>query len=482
MWEKDKLNRRMYAEFLSTLIKNSEKYKRSEKEESYVIALDSGWGTGKTYFLELMEEYLKQEQEMHVIHYSAWENDFWDNAFIPLLYALYHSDSLKNGMRKEEGKKYGKEILLLALCLGRAFSQKKLEAFLGEEGVKVLENGLDHWEENPAESVTDVFQGYEDFQKALEKIRQMLRELLRKENGEKKVLVVIDELDRCRPDFAVQTLEVVKHLFNVDGLVFLFAVDLEQLGCVVRGIYGESLDARTYLNRMFHYITHLPDADAGDYFKILYQEKKENFQEEHQKAEYETGLADCIRGLAAGFRLSLRELDTIWKNYLVLYDYKLKDYRRTEAHQLYLIFLVLKYKIPDLGRYLKERELDSLNQMKELDMCRGSLSVDSPLSELFRQSVAQPLERMKGWVYGPNAGPAGKREIDLMEADGIRLIFTENNGWGKIQIHSESCFAGILYAPDFSGWEYFKNLTIVEYMKKQLELFTFDGEQANDQR
>ena len=163
MWEKDRLNRKVYADFLCTLIKNSDKYKRSEKEDSYVIALDSAWGTGKTYFLEMMEEYLDREHGVGVIHYSAWENDFWDNAFIPLLYAVWNHPQFKWNMRGEQGKKYVKDILRLAVCLGREAGLKRLEAVLGEDGVEMLKDGMDHAEEHPTESAGSIFQDYEDF-------------------------------------------------------------------------------------------------------------------------------------------------------------------------------------------------------------------------------------------------------------------------------------------------------------------------------
>ena len=224
MWKKDYLDRKKYAEFLYTLISNSDKYKRAEGEDAYVIALDSPWGTGKSYFLDIFEKWLTEEKEMQVIHYSAWENDFWDNAFLPLLYAIYNHDIYKIEATVEDSKKYAKDILHLAIRLGREAGLKKLEDLVGEDGVDALRDTMDHVEDEKAESVRAVFKEYEDFKEAYDTVRKMLRGSRTEEN---KLLIVVDELDRCRPDFAVQTLEVVKHLFNVEGLVFLFSVDME---------------------------------------------------------------------------------------------------------------------------------------------------------------------------------------------------------------------------------------------------------------
>ncbi|MBS6396152.1 MAG: hypothetical protein KH452_03215 [Clostridiales bacterium] len=478
MWEKDKLNRKEFADFLCTLIKNSDKYRRSEGENSYVIALDSPWGTGKSYFLELFEKYISETEKqngLRIIHYSAWENDFWDNAFLPLLYALYKEEMLSVEAQGEKAGNCVKDILRLSVYLGKEVGFKRLETVLGEDAAKMLKGGVDHMLEKPEQGIAPVFQDYEEFCRAYETIRGMLSDYQKNLEGYGKIVIVVDELDRCRPDFAVQTLEVVKHLFNVEGLVFLFAVDMEQLGCVIRGIYGEGLDARNYLNRMFHYVTHLPEPDSGLYFKVLFEEKRENFQAVYQREEQIDQAAGFVQGLADGFRLSLRELDTIWKNYMILYDYKLKNYLRIEAHLLYFLFLVMKYRYADLTAYLRRQEYSRLDEMPELEKVLDDLPEDSMLQGLFKHSVWWKLEELEGWLYGRSLGAVGSRQTRIAGVQGDTII-TTGSGEKTVAIEEDTCFLGLLYAPDFVHWEQIKRLSIVEYMRKQLELFEFGGE------
>lgn len=475
MWTKDKLNRKKFADFLCTLIKNSDKYKRTTEEEAYVIALDSSWGTGKSWFLEMFEHYLEETEREHgirVIHYSAWANDFWDNAFLPLLYVLYKQDMLKVDALGEKGKGYVRNIWKLAAYLGKEVGLKKVETVFGEEVVNALRNSLDGTEEHFELGIDGIFEDYEDFCEAYGAVRKMLTDYLEKlgENG--KIIIVVDELDRCRPDFAAQTLEVVKHLFNINGLVFLFAVDMEQMGCVIRGIYGESLDARSYLNRMFHYVTHLPAPDSAQYIRLLYEEKLSNFESVHQRAEHRNLFANFTGRLAVGFGLSLRELDTIWKNYLVLYDYKLKNYLRTEAHLLYVTFLVLKYKMPDWERCLEERGYHALEGLAEMGSCMGVLDKESPLRGAFSHRVDSRLCHVKGWAYAEYSGIVEKAHGQLKETDAGMLDVDGQ----AVTINSSTCFAGILYPPDFQRWNQVKNQSLVEYMREQLELFEFSGE------
>ena len=476
MWEKDYLDRKKYADFLYTLISNSDKYKRAEGESAYVIALDSPWGTGKTYFLSLFEKWAHEEKKMQVIHYSAWENDFWDNAFLPLLYAIYKNDRNRIKEIKEEGKKYAADILHLALRLTREAGFKKLEEAVGEKGIDIIRDCMDHVEEEQADAISIVFKEYEDFKSAYETVRKMLHG---NESDETKLLIVVDELDRCRPDFAVQTLEVVKHLFNVDGLVFLFSVDMEQLGCVIRGIYGESLDARNYLNRLFQYVTHLPEPNVQKYIELLFEEKKKNFEEKHQTDEHKQLFVNIFTEYIKGFQLSLRELDTIWKNYLVLYDYKLKAYIPTEANLCYLLFLIIKYKYADIETEMKRKEQKHLSDMQELKNCVELLPADSQIQDLLNVDIEIPLKSLWGELrYTCN--PRRERmdgQISEVKENRLKFIYGEEQV-DFAEIWYKTSFAGILYQPDFIHWEQIKNQNIFRYMKDQLELIIFDGERV----
>lgn len=477
MWKKDYLDRKKYAEFLYTLISNSDKYKRAEGEEAYVIALDSPWGTGKSYFLDIFEKWLTEEKEIQVIHYSAWENDFWDNAFLPLLYTIYNHDIYKIEATVEDSKKYAKDILHLAIRLGREAGLKKLEDLVGEDGVDALRDTMDHVEDEKAESVCAVFKEYEDFKAAYETVRKMLRG--NRPEGTK-LLIVVDELDRCRPDFAVQTLEVVKHLFNVEGLVFLFSVDMEQLGCVIRGIYGESLDARNYLNRLFQYVTHLPEPDVQKYIELLFEEKKENFKEVHQMDEHKKFLVQILAELVNGFQLSLRELDTIWKNYLVLYDYKLKEYVLTDAHLCYLLFLIMKYKYADFEEIMEKSNSETLGSMRELRNCKSLVEETSPFRDLLEENPRIPLREVCGILQGTNDPWIDGTNVKIAGADKetICFFYSDRRADTVVRFVPETSFAGVLFAPDFASWGLIKDQNILRYMKDQLELITFDGEQG----
>lgn len=95
--EDDRLNRKRYAEFLKNLILNSSDFKRDDERKAFSIAIDSPWGTGKSYFLNMFRNYLCTEKDcdMAVVLYNAWENDNWNNAFEPLAQTLFEAFCLK---------------------------------------------------------------------------------------------------------------------------------------------------------------------------------------------------------------------------------------------------------------------------------------------------------------------------------------------------------------------------------------------------
>ena len=272
---------------------------------------------------------------------------------------------------------------------------------------------------------------------------------------------------------------MVKHLFNVEGLVFLFSVDMEQLGCVIRGIYGESLDARNYLNRLFQYVTHLPEPNIQKYIELLFDEKKENFKEVHQMDEHKKFLVQILTELVNGFQLSLRELDTIWKNYLVLYDYKLKEYVLTDAHLCYLLFLIMKYKYADFEETMEKSNSETLGSMRELRKCKSLLEWESPFKYLLEVNQRLPLREVCGMLQGTKEPWINGTNIKIADADEATIsFFPRDDLCDTIQFTPTTSFAGVLFAPDFASWGLIKDQNILRYMKDQLELITFDGEQG----
>lgn len=84
----------------------------------------------------------------------------------------------------------------------------------------------------------------------------------------RKLIIFVDELDRCRPDYAIQVLECVKHFFSVDNLIFVIAIDRDALNASICTVYGDAINVDGYMRKFFDYHAEFgpPDYEA---FSVL---------------------------------------------------------------------------------------------------------------------------------------------------------------------------------------------------------------------
>lgn len=231
-------------------------------DKSLVLALDDQWGNGKTSFVKMMasEININHANQFDVIYFDAFENDYQSDPFVALTSKIY---SL---VEKEEGKlkSLGQDLLKAGKKLGASFALNGAKF-----AVSTLTGGLVSGSaiEKAGEAISDsISSPLETFIE--EKIKSSEEELatinsfrslltkIHKESG-KKVLFIIDELDRARPDFALDLLEKIKHIFSVEGFVFLLVINRSQFEKSIECRYG-NINSRLYLNKFIHYWFTLP--------------------------------------------------------------------------------------------------------------------------------------------------------------------------------------------------------------------------------
>lgn len=182
------------------------------------------------------------------------------------------------------------------------------------------------------------------------------------------MIVVIDELDRCRPSYAVELLEVAKHLFAVDHIVFVMAVNRSELAHSIKSLYGNDFDAQGYLRRFFDVDFQLPEPDREKFIRAALQKIRiDEFFSRTQdgNAQYES--SELHRLLLAFFRdpgLSLRQVGQA-------------------IHRLGLVFASLQSNQPTLGMFaavaLIIRTIDGNLYHR---FCNGSISDLEAVNEL----------------------------------------------------------------------------------------------------
>lgn len=284
IWSSDLLNRKMDALLLEEfLVRRHEERVRRGEHGAYVLNLNASWGVGKTFFLERLQKQL--EASGHPVAFvNAWKDDASQEPVIAVMAAI--EKSLKPYFAENRGIASGwstikvKAATIVATLVKGAL--KKAAARYFGDGPDKIKEIFEHTDALPSEveemisdgvasagieitdQVTTLLTKYIDdkmsaYQARIDSANEFqsrmaaLLELISVNSTAKLPLfVLIDELDRCRPTYAIEMLEQVKHLFNIDHVVFVIATDSDQLAHSVRAVYGEGFNGARYLNRFFH--------------------------------------------------------------------------------------------------------------------------------------------------------------------------------------------------------------------------------------
>ena len=234
-----------------------------------VLALTSGWGNGKTVFAkqlagELRNKWAQTEDERKaenapVIYFDAFANDYQENA----LFALAGEVMKFIGRRGKITREVKKSVARIAKGVGSVMAEGVARYATG--GLAGATNIADAMESALEKRMKEAGQGRD----AICEFREALKDTAEKIGGGQPLVFIVDELDRCRPDFALEILEKIKHLFSVENVCFLVVTNLEQFKAVVQRTYGYSDDeARVYLDKFFHHVFRLPLSNQHPTFNV----------------------------------------------------------------------------------------------------------------------------------------------------------------------------------------------------------------------
>lgn len=250
-------------------------------DQNVFIALDAQWGEGKTFFVRQIEMTLKyynkqcfgkevsDEEEsafntnkileklecelQHTylpIYFNAWLYDNHNDPLMSLvLNILKKSDRIQDS---ETGKGIGERFTDLLSAISLTLGGEVAQVSFNSDGlIRAFEK---------KDILNEV--------KTVEEIRLIVKEILGDIIPESadKLILFIDELDRCKPSYAIEMLERIKHYFDDDRILFVVSVNKSQLVHTISHYYGNGFDSSGYLNKFFDLNIMLPKADTDIYF------------------------------------------------------------------------------------------------------------------------------------------------------------------------------------------------------------------------
>lgn len=256
-------------------------------EGNMFISLDARWGEGKTFYVRQIEKTLEYQtmknfstddtqdeldkmklyftgttlEEIDLKHsylpvyYNAWLYDNHGDPLMSLLYVIVKKCGIwiDSKLTKDKTEKLKDLIKSVQVSLGM-FS-------IG--GDKVIDSFIEK----------DIFKDIQLAEDIRQKVKEIFNEII--EEQTQKLVIFIDELDRCKPSYALEMLERIKHYFDDDRIIFIVSVNKEQLIHTISNYYGNGFDSTGYLNKFFDLEAHLPELQTFD--TEIYQNNKNQY-------------------------------------------------------------------------------------------------------------------------------------------------------------------------------------------------------------
>lgn len=327
-FEQDQLNRKPIAECI-------EKYlhliQENNPQQAVSFAINARWGEGKTYFIGMWKHLIEENTRDVAIYYNAWENDDCDSAILPLLYNII------SVVKDAESETFIKHAKFFLKTLGMHTLKLGVGKFLCgyEEIADILTRSID--DVNSAD-IRTFFLEYDEYYGRRKKLQEGLQELIPEDGN---LWVFIDDLDRCNPMFAINTLECIKHFFNIAHIRFIFAIDYNHLSMAAEQVYGKDVDSTSYMKKFFDVIYQLPSPDRCKYVEYKIKSiQNRNVREIIRKANFKFYFKK--------FDFSLRDIDLTMTHMELLIKEHFDEFAEYEdrdvALNVYLYFMCIKDK------------------------------------------------------------------------------------------------------------------------------------------
>lgn len=464
LYEKDLLDRIPFAEALYNLI-TKEQTPVLQDNKSLVIALDASWGSGKTCFLELfsntLEELNKTEtKKFTVIKYNAWKNDDFDEPLLSILYNLIREQKEKEANKKAIIDK-GVKILEKTVVPILLDVIKNKTGFDAHKAYQIAKD-VDGIEKNCT------FKKYEE---ALDKREELTKAMEKLATPNSKVVMLIDELDRCRPTYAIELLETIKHYLNVENYIFIFALDKNQLSHSIKTQYGEGMDSGGYLRRFFDYVFNFPVPSIFNFCSSLLAEIDMHPMKKNE-------LVDGIEKLSISMKLSCRDINIILNSFIIVWETVLNS--QTINHYMmeaYIFLIAIKYKYTEYYNAIIEgNENYFLKNTPELD--KNSLSI--AMSNC--NSILHRIIKLRH-IAPDSKSSSSHREFNRLFKISYTADYVHEDG-DKKEYNEPNLYFG--YDDSASGLQYYMKLLFLnieslykigQHLSQQLEMINIEQEQ-----
>lgn len=316
----DKFQRKLFAESLIELLK--------QESSIFPIALNGRWGSGKTVFTHQIINLIKERYKSETIplYFDAFSEDYSNEPLSSIFAKIY---SVFGERDRDELIKITSEISFGLLGVSLSFINPLFA--------------------NTADRIKKIIlTAYNENLKAKSNLKykiKVLKNLVNSKLKNRQIVLFIDELDRCRPDYALQILELTKHVFSIDKLKIVFVVNQLQLIESVKHAYGGDEEiCRKYLDKFFQLQINLPETTKQQNQSRIknsilhFQEELHRLKLHHNcfffsNQSYYNTVFQLFIELIEAHNLSLRDVEKLTKHLLVfsLFNEQTKEFTSGEV-------------------------------------------------------------------------------------------------------------------------------------------------------
>lgn len=223
------------------------------------LIIDGKWGTGKTEFCFKLKNLIQDDNSNNykVGYVNAFQADHANEPLLTLIAEVAGFYGEKDDKRKNfirDAIPYLRLISGIGLKAGLGFAFGRYAADIPD----TLTEGFDEIKDGSKSLIDSSLESMIKDQVEAEKNLSTLREALSDIASTNPIILLIDELDRCRPDFAVMMLETIKHVFDVENVQIILITNAEQLKATIKHSYGSETNSHDYLYKFFKYQINLP--------------------------------------------------------------------------------------------------------------------------------------------------------------------------------------------------------------------------------
>jgi len=368
IFKNDKLERKSAIENLSSLVMNT--------NEAFTMSINADWGAGKTTFIKFWQTYLEKKHSLNSIYFSAWEDDFSKEPLISILGEI--NKYIDTNFQNEK------------TIVGKVNKVKDIGVQVIKRGVPAFVNGMtgglldyDKGVEKALGAISEevakgLIENYSKDKEITEQFKASLKKLLEHINEDKPFVIFIDELDRCRPLYSIELLERIKHIFGIDGLIFVLSIDKKQLSESIKSQYG-NIDTNSYLKRFIDLEYNLENPSKDKFCDFLYKEYEIEKTIISKEIDYQSDRIehlDMMKYLVKSLDLTLREIEQAFIQIAIVFKTIPPKLFRVYL-RVFILFIILKIKRPKLYSNLilkKQPKEEIINEIILLDVKKNTAS------------------------------------------------------------------------------------------------------------